>query len=79
MNEVLAPLFLCAAMACEWDVTLDTPNHKSNSEDVDFDVVDAMIHAEREDATRSVNVVKWVDFEFYGEKLKEEKVYTVTH
>ena len=24
---------------------------------VDFDVVDAMIHAEREDATRSVNVV----------------------
>ena len=42
---------------------------------VDFDVVDAMIHSERDDPSRSINVVKWVDFEFYGEKLKEDKIF----
>ena len=34
-----------------------------------------MIHSERDDPSRSINVVKWVDFEFYGEKLKEDKIF----
>ena len=39
---------------------------------IDFDEYDAQATVARPD--NSVNIVKWVDFEYYGEKMKEDHV-----